>query len=173
MRLRRVGVRSVARSGGDSMKPSRRDWRAALAACALVIVSLATGHVRDAPRAEAGDAQLRFDMEVLAAVGLIDNVMMQWPIPWGGVLASLERVDGLENEPGYVRAVTERVEERARQAVQVDHAAHHLSADFTNLSDDVRGFDALGREYVQGSVSSERIGCTTAVRIQPGTQRRA
>ena len=37
-----------------------------------------------APWSETGDAQLRSDLELLAAAGVIDNVTTQWPIPWGG-----------------------------------------------------------------------------------------
>lgn len=156
------------------MKPSRRGWRAASAACALVTVSLATRRVRDAPRAEAGDAQQRFDFEVLAAVGLIDNVTMRWPLSWGGVLASLERVVGLEDEPGHVRALAERVEGGARQAVQVDHAVHHLSADVTDLPDDVRAASThSAARTCRYRSHPNRRGAPRPVRIQRDGQRRA
>ncbi|HTY50340.1 MAG TPA: hypothetical protein VMB48_11690, partial [Steroidobacteraceae bacterium] len=42
-----------------------------------------------APWADVGDAQLRSDIEQLAAAGIIANITTQWPIPWGGLLDRL------------------------------------------------------------------------------------
>lgn len=114
--------------------------------------------------------QLRSDIQVLASAGLIDNVTMQWPMPWGGIVANLDKVDSLEGYPEYVREAAERVEDRARREVQTDRMHYDLSADFTNKPNVVRTFDGLGRENAQGSVAAEWMGNTTALRIQIGTQ---
>jgi hypothetical protein len=131
---------------------------------------LTAGRASATPWAEVGDSQLRSDIEVLAAAGLIDDVTMQWPLPWGGVLASLEKVDNLDSEPSYVRAAAERIETEARREVETSRMNYILSADFTNLPDVVRGFDGLGRQDVQGQVGAEWMGDTTAIRLQVGAQ---
>lgn len=122
------------------------------------------------PWAEVGDAQLRSDIEVLAAAGLIDDVTTQWPLPWGGVLARLENSDALEYEPEYVRAAADRVEAQAQNAIAADRMNYALTGDFTNLPDVVRGFDSLGREDAQGQVSAEWMGEDSAARLQIGAQ---
>jgi len=152
------------------MKPSRGSWRTALAVCFGLAFFLIAGHASATPWAEVGDAQLRSDIEVLAAAGLIDDVTMQWPLPWGGVLASLERVDDLDSQPAYVRSAAERVETEARREVETSRMNYILTADFTNLPAVVRGFDALGRQEVQGQVGAEWMGSNTAIRIQVGAQ---
>ena len=152
------------------MKPGRMSRRATFAACIAVFAFLMIGHARATPWAEVGDIQLRSDIQVLAAAGLIDNVTMQWPMPWGGIVASLEKVDGLEGQPEYVRAAAERVEAKARHEVQTDRMNYDLSADFTNHPAVVRGFDALGRQDVQGAVAGEWMGSNTAIRVSIGAQ---
>ena len=116
------------------MNQSRRGWRAAIAACVALLAIFVTGHARATPWAEVGDIQLRSDIQVLAAAGLIDNVTMQWPMPWGGIIASLGKVDSLDGQPEYVREAAERVEEKARREVQTDRMNYDLSADFTNCA---------------------------------------
>jgi len=152
------------------MNESRRGWRATVAACVALLAIFMTGHARATPWAEVGDIQLRSDIQVLAAYGLVDNVTMQWPMPWGGIIASLDKIDSLDGLPEYVREAAERVEDKARREVQTDRMHYDLSADFTNLPNTVRGFDGLGREDVQGSIAAEWMGNTTALRIQVGAQ---
>ncbi len=146
-------------------------WTPRVLALACVWFGITSaGRSAASPWAEVGDAQLRSDIEVLAAAGLIDDVTTQWPIPWGGLLSRLEKSDGLEFEPGYVRAAAERVEAEGRKAVAVDRVNYAIADDFTNLPDVVRGFDALGREDAQGQVSAEWMGEDNAARLQIGAQ---
>jgi len=152
------------------MNQSRRSWRTPIAACVALLAIFVTGHARATPWAEVGDLQLRSDIEVLAAAGLVDNVTMQWPMPWGGIVASLEKVDSLEGQPEYVREAAERVEEKARREVQTDRMTYDLSADFTNAPAVVRDFGAMGRQDVQGSIAAEWTGNNTAIRVQVGGQ---
>jgi len=152
------------------MKSTRRSWRATFAACVALIAFVLSLPAHATPWAEVGDIQLRSDIQVLAAAGLIDNVTMQWPMPWGGIITSLEKVDDLESQPEYVREAAERVEAMARHEVQTDRTNYDLSSDFTNQPATVRGFDALGRQEVQGAVSGEWVGKSMAVRISIGAQ---
>jgi len=122
------------------------------------------------PWAEVGDAQLRSDIEVLAAAGIIDDVTTQWPLPWGGVLYRLGQSDGLEGQPDYVRAAAERVAQAGQDAITAGRMNYAITSDVTNLPDVVRGFDALGREDVQGQASAEWVGEDSAARLQVGGQ---
>ena len=122
------------------------------------------------PWAEAGDAQLRSDIEVLAAAGVVDNVTTQWPLPWGGVLSRLGAPGALDGQPGYVRDAAARV----LAAGMSDTEAHTLKAsaslDATNAPDVVRGFDAEGRQDFQGQMTLEYQWDTTALHIAAGAQ---
>jgi hypothetical protein len=122
------------------------------------------------PWAEVGDAQVRSDIEVLAAAGIIDDVTTQWPLPWGGILYRLEQSGSLAGEPDYVRAAADRIEQLAQRAVTTGRMNYAVTSDVTNLSNVVRGFDALGREDAQGQVSGEWMGEDTAVRLEVGGQ---
>lgn len=145
-------------------------WTPRIMALACALCSVLSGNSAASPWAEVGDAQLRSDIEVLAAAGIIDDVTTQWPLPWGGILYRLGQSDALENQPDYVRAAAERVAQQAQAAVATDRANYAVSADVTNLPDVVRGFDTLGREDVQGQASAEWMGEDTAVRLQIGGQ---
>lgn len=122
------------------------------------------------PWAEVGDSQLRSDVEVLAAAGIIDDVTTQWPLPWGGILYRLERASSLDGEPDYVRAAADRLEQDGQAAIAVGRVNYALTSDFTNLPEVVRGFDALGREDAQSEVSGEWMGEDTTVRLEIGAQ---
>jgi len=82
----------------------------------------------------------------------------------------LSQANDLEGEPDYVRAAAERVEAMAERETRTDRMNATLTSDFTNVPDVVRGFDALGREDLQGQAGSEWIGDSTAVRLQVGAQ---
>ncbi len=153
------------------MKPGRKQVRGAMMLCLVALGALAGRQAHATPWAEVGDAQLRSDVEVLAATGLIDNVTTQWPLPWGGLLARLDQPTDLGGgEPDFVRAAAERLEALGQRATAADRVNWAVTADFTNLPDVVRGFDALGREDLQGQVSAEWMGETTALRLQVGAQ---
>jgi hypothetical protein len=135
-----------------------------------LVAILARAAASASPWAEVGDAQLRSDVEVLAAAGLIDDVTTQWPLPWGGLLYRLSQADDLENEPDYVRAAAERLQALGTSAIEPDRLNAGVTGDFTNLPDVVRGFDALGREDMQGEASAEWMGESTAIKLEAGAQ---
>jgi hypothetical protein len=140
---------------------------------ALVMLSAAVwrcDRVQASPWAEVGDPQIRSDVEVLAAAGLIDDVTTQWPLPWGGILYRLERADTLRGQPDYVREAAGRLEQEGKAAIAVDRIHYAVMSDFTNLPDVVRGFDALGRESAQSEISGEWMGQDSAFRLQVGAQ---
>ncbi len=54
-----------------------------------LLAVLAATQVHAAPWAEAGDAALRSDLETLANAGVINDLTMQWPLPWDRILRRL------------------------------------------------------------------------------------
>src|ERR1700753_3935618 len=75
--------------------------------CYGIVPSLAS------PWAEVGDSQLRGDIEILAAAGVIDDVTTHWPLPWQSIVEDL-RDNSLNGQPAEVRAAAARVLARAR-----------------------------------------------------------
>jgi hypothetical protein len=121
------------------------------------------------PWAEVGDAQLRSDIEVLSAAGVIDNVTSQWPLPWANIVSRLES-GAADGQPDYVRDAAERVLEHAKADLHPDSLAISATADVTNLPSVVRGFDGLGREDFQAQASGEYMSDSGAIRINAGAQ---
>ncbi len=122
------------------------------------------------PWAEVGDAQLRSDIEVLAAAGVIDNITMQWPLPWAGILYRLEQPEALDDQPDYVVNAAMRVRSRGMAETRTDKLHTSVTVDATNGPDIVRGFDALGRQTAQGQATLEYLWDSTAVRLAIGAQ---
>lgn len=103
------------------------------------------------PWAEVGDNQLRADVELLAAAGVIGETTTHWPLPWTSILNQLERAN-LSGQPAMVRAAASRL--LARGEAQTASGVHFgASADITNLPSVVHGFDSLGRGKGEGQVS--------------------
>ncbi len=141
----------------------------AIFAVVLAWAGLAVGAAAG-PWAEPGDARLKSDIELLAAAGVIDNITMQWPIPWAGVLGRLNAPNGLAGQPDFIREAAARLRKMGQQQTQTGHA--HLTVDFDAATDPavVRGFDALGRQTIQGHVTYEYLWDTTAVHLAVGTK---
>jgi hypothetical protein len=62
------------------------------------------------------------------------------------------------------------VEQTGKNETDTERVAYGVVVDATNMPDVVRGFDALGRENIQGQVTAEWMGDTTTVRLQLGAQ---
>jgi hypothetical protein len=122
------------------------------------------------PWAEVGDAGLRNDIEILAAAGVIDNITMQWPLPWSTILARLNRAEALADLPPYVRAAARRVAARARRDVHMHRPRVGLLMDGTNNPAVVRGFSALTIDKAQAQLSYEYVTTQSAIRVSLGTQ---
>ena len=106
---------------------------------------LALGVAVAGPWAEVGDAGLRSDIEVLSAAGVIDDITMQWPLPWGGILGRLDQPGALDGQPDYVRDAALRVRARSMAETETHELPASVTVDATNEPAVVRGFDALGR----------------------------
>jgi hypothetical protein len=135
-------------------------------AWALVPFALAAPGIAS-PWAEVGDAQLRSDVEILAAAGVIDDITTHWPIPWKGIYRDLEAAGSLNDQPAYVRAAAERLMRRAVAETQPELKAS-FSDDMTNLPSVVYGFDGLGRGEGQAQGSLEYMTNSFAARLSAG-----
>lgn len=127
---------------------------------------LSTTPLQASPWAEVGDNQLRSDIELLAAAGVIDGVTTQWPLPWGSVLARLQGAD-LSTQPFSVRAAAERVLGRA-ETQNAPGLSLSLFADATNRPSLVYGFDGMGRGEGQTQVSAAFNGDVFSGRLSLG-----
>ncbi|HJW42298.1 MAG TPA: capsule assembly Wzi family protein [Rhizomicrobium sp.] len=121
------------------------------------------------PWAEVGDAQLRSDIEILAAANVIDDITTHWPLPWASIVSRLREHD-LADEPDYVRAAAQRVLSVAQAQMRFDELQVGASLDGTNAPSVVRSFDGLGRETAQGQITAEYMTSTTAIRIAAGAE---
>src|SRR5476651_2577954 len=93
------------------------------------------------PWAEVGDNQLRADVELLQAAGVVDDVTTQWPLPWQSLLTDLLHVR-LAGQSAQVQAAVRRVQARAEAATAPGISASAI-LDATNKPDVIYGFDGM------------------------------
>ena len=132
-------------------------WRRCLSAFMLV-AALAASPAVAAAWAEAGDAQLRSDLSLLANAGLLDNLTTQWPMAWRGVVNALSDDTALAHQPRFVQEAARRVRNRALHDTAPDTLHLDATVDATNRPALIRGFDAQG----QGKAQTQGIGDYTS-----------
>src|SRR5258706_14538095 len=108
----------------------------------IAILLMATVAAWPSPWAEAGDNQLRADIEILAMAGVIDNVTTQWPLPLTSLAHDLRNAS-LTRQPEAVRAAASHVLARAEKENEPG-TPFAAPLDLTNGARLVRGFDTLG-----------------------------
>jgi len=118
------------------------------------------------PWAEVGDNQLRADIEIVAAAGLIDGVTSQWPLPWNGLYRRLRDADLSDASP-ETQAATARLLAEASAATHPGWSAES-DIDLTNNSAVVRDFDSLGRGQGQSQASVSYSSADVAARLSLG-----
>lgn len=141
-----------------------RPFLQSLAVAAGILLSAAP--VLASPWAEVGDNQLRSDIELLAAAGVISDVTMHWPLPWQSLAADL-RAAQLDRQPEAVRAAALRVMARSR-ADTAPGVSASLTMDATNQSSLVYGFDGMGRGEGQVQASLGFNGSNVSGRVSLG-----
>jgi len=105
------------------------------------------------PWAEVGDNQLRADIELLQAEGVVNDVTIQWPLPWQSLLQDLSGAD-MAAQPASVQAAAHRVLAQA-QAATARGLSGWASLDVTNTPSLVYSFDGLGRGEGQAQLALE------------------
>jgi hypothetical protein len=133
---------------------------------ALLLWTAATLPSIASPWAEVGDNQLRADIELLQAAGVVDDVTTQWPLPWQSVLLDLSRAD-VAAQSASVQAAAGRVLARA-QAATAPGVAAWASLDATNKPGLVYGFDGMGRGEGQAQIALEGTSGIFSGRIALG-----
>ena len=152
------------------MSVTRRCAQAALRTLAIAVLVLGLSNVRAAPWAEVGDAQLRSDIETLAAAGVIDNLTTEWPLPWTRILNRLAVSGSLSGQPDWVVDAANRIRQQAAGQMEQDTSSFSAYFDATNAPEVVRGFDALGRQNVQTQATLSWNGDTTFIQLAAGAQ---
>ena len=127
--------------------------RAGISGCkvAFAVLILAASPAAASPWAEVGDNQLRSDLELLNAAGVIRDVTIQWPLPWQSVLASLRNKD-LGAQTPAVRAAAARLLALAQAGTAAGISAG-FRGDATNHTGLVYSFDGMGRGDAQAQLS--------------------
>ncbi len=149
---------------GPARKPAAKYLQA------ILLSMLMAGPAAASPWAEAGDAQLRSDIELLANAGLLDNVTTHWPLPWRDIVSRLHDNDSLSHQPAYIREAARRVLGQARMETRTDRLRVSATAGGTNLPSVVRGFDAMGRGDFDGQLAAEYNWESTSIRLAAGAQ---
>ena len=133
----------------------------------LAGLALLAGPAFGSPWAEVGDNQLRADIELLAASGLLDSVTTHWPLPWTSIFPQL-RDASLVGQPDEVQAAVARV---LAQAEHQSRPGYHDSAeiDATNSAGVVHGFDSLGRGDGEAQAAMSYSSADFSGRLAVGT----
>lgn len=118
------------------------------------------------PWAEVGDNQLRGDIELLAAAGVIDGITTHWPLPWQSIVKEL-RDNSLPGQPASVRAAASRVLARAR-AENTSGLSASLDIDAASKPGLVYGFDGMGRGDGKAQFVLDYNSQSTAARLAIG-----
>lgn len=144
---------------------------AGLAAAALTAVPALAG-----PFAEVGDRQLRQDVDLLYAAGLIEGPVDSYPLPWAQIEQGLDKAkDGRVLDP-HLKAAADRLDRLA------DFAAERVSLDIriaaTNEVSVARDFGNTARAQFDGSGRIEynddrvsvALGAGLRSGVRPGVQ---
>ncbi|MEO0501613.1 MAG: capsule assembly Wzi family protein, partial [Pseudomonadota bacterium] len=119
--------------------------RAATAIVFAATTALCSTAAMAGPWLEPGDRQVRQDIELLKAHGLIYGPLDSWPIPWMQVSRGLETARQTA-QPPHIAAAVRRLETLARREEQGRRVEARLRA--TNEPDKLRDFEDSAREDV-------------------------
>jgi hypothetical protein len=142
------------------------DGRRLRLTCASLMILGACAPAAASPWAEVGDNQMRADIEIVAAAGLIDGVTTQWPLPWTSLYRHLRDADLSDASP-EARGAAARLLSQAMAATRSGWSAES-DIDVTNDPSVVRGFDSLGRGEGQSQTSVSYGSSDFAARVSLG-----
>ena len=134
----------------------------------VICLGIAASPAISSPWAEVGDAQLRSDIQLLTAAGVLDDVTTHWPLPWAGVLESLGRPGALDGKPANVRAAAGRILDRAESELGMRQLHSSAEVDVASEPAVVRGYDGLARDPAETQISAEAMFDYTAIRLSVG-----
>jgi len=134
---------------------------AALALLSFAGISPATA----SPWAEVGENQTRADIELLQSAGVLNDITIQWPMPWQSLLQDLAQADP-QGQPALQTAV-QRLVVRGKAAT-TDGISTWASLDASNRTSVVYGFNGMGRGDGQAQFSLEGTDGPISGRISLG-----
>ncbi|WP_243450633.1 capsule assembly Wzi family protein [Sandarakinorhabdus glacialis] len=118
------------------------------------------------PLALVGDVQLRQDVDLLKAAGLIDGPVDSWPLPWAQIDAGIDRAhDGRELDP-YLKSAVSRLDRLGRLASKGVVVDARVSG--TNNVSVARDFGTLARAKGDASASVEFNTDVVSVKLGGG-----
>ncbi len=139
-------------------------------AIAVAVLALAAGAARAEPWLPVGDPTLRSDVEILAAHGLIDNLVTTWPIP-AGQMSQLNNEQLIARQPEFVRMAAARVLSKLLRDGKPRGLEQEVGLRLTNEPDTVRDFGTAARSYVTGQAGliwdAEQFGAALKLSDQP------
>ena len=122
-------------------------------AIAALALALAAAPAIAGPFAPVGDAQVRQDVDILKAAGLIRGPVDSWPLPWAQIDDGIDASkDGRAVDP-YVAAAAARLDRLSEMAQQRFGGEIHVSA--TNHPAVARPFGETARAKADGAASVE------------------
>jgi len=118
----------------------------------IAAATLAPATAIAGPWLEAGDRQVRADVELLKAAGFIRGPVNAWPLPWAQVAAGLEIAEG-QTLPPHIGAAVRRLNILSDRDGQ--SSRYEINARVTNRPSVVRDFGSTAREDADVSVRAE------------------
>jgi capsule assembly protein Wzi len=153
----------------EFLKPGMVRHATLSAALLILSAALPVQQLAASPWAEVGDVRLRSDLQLLAAAGVVDQITTHWPVPWAGVMDSLNRPGALDGQSAAIMAAAQRVLAKAESQLEPDRIRGSAGLDISSAPAVVYGFDGGVRNYVAaGQLSGELISGDTAIRISAG-----
>jgi hypothetical protein len=122
------------------------------------------------PWAEAGDRQLRGDLELLARYGLVRGPITAWPLPWAQISARLQEENATRPLPAHVRSALYRVQAKMPDESDFGRPKLGLDARATNRAKLGRDFGDAARDEADVSASVEMNWSATSARVAVGYQ---
>ncbi|MFQ5346361.1 MAG: capsule assembly Wzi family protein [Rhodothalassiaceae bacterium] len=132
-----------------------------------LVLALVARPLAAEPWVEPGDAQLRRDIELLAAFRVIDGPVISWPLSWAQISAGLA-ASGERVYPPHVEAAIARVKAHMPKAADYRRIGRELRGAVTSNAPLVRGFDAVAREDGEVSLSLDKHWSSTYVKATIG-----
>ncbi len=142
--------------------------RKLLIALAFAALSVAGAPALAGPFADVGDVQLRQDVELLKAAGLIEGPIDSWPLPWAQIDAGLDKAKDGRVLDAYLKAAVARLDRLG------DHAAQRIAGDVRIMATSnvsvARDFSTLARAEGDAAGSVEFNTDTISLAVGAGVR---
>ena len=132
----------------------------------MLIALLGSSAVWADPQINAGDAELRHDLEYLADRRLISIPITTWPISWAEVSQAIESIDSSRVTSANTQMVIARLQRRLGRAVQMTYPLLASRASVSDGEYSLRGFRTVPRGRAELDGSLEYVGKSFAGKIQ-------